>query len=347
MAYIGVDLHQNSVTTCRLEADGTETFATWPLTAAELERFCLTLDADDELAVEATGNSAWFRDEVLPCVGRVVVVNPRQFQIIRKSVKKTDKNDARALALFLSKDMLPETRLKTKPEGELASLVQTRDLLVKQRTRLLNKIHALYNRHGIKLRKEGLASRKRLMALGGEPFSALEQVELEIVRDQALSLTAALAKIDAEIETAASTMDGFEGLTSIKGVGARSAAVFLSGLGDMSDFATPDKLAAYIGIVPRVSQSNETDNRGRITKAGNRLVRTTLVQCTLSAIRYSPYLRSFYTQIKDRRGAGKAIIATARKLLTIIYNTLKNHWVFEDFAKFKLANQPLVAGQTS
>jgi transposase len=236
MAYIGVDLHQNSVTTCRLDADGSESLATWPLTPDALERFCLTLDADDELAVEATGNSAWFRDEVISCV-----VNPRQFQIIRKSVKKTDKNDARALALFLSKDMLPETRLKTKPEGELASLVHTRDLLVKQRTRLLNKIHALYNRHGLKLKKEGLGSKKRLMALGGEPFSALEQVELEIVRDQALSLTTALARIDEEIETAARKLDGFEGLTSIKGIGARSAAVFLSGLGNMSDFETPDR----------------------------------------------------------------------------------------------------------
>jgi transposase len=347
MAYIGVDLHQNSVTTCRREADGTESFETWAITPEALERFCLSLDADDELAVEATGNSAWFRDEVLPCVGRVVVVNPRQFQIIRKSVKKTDKNDARALALFLSKDMLPETRLKTKPEGELASLVQTRDLLVKQRTRLLNKIHALYNRHGIKLKKEGLASKKRLMALGGDPFSALEQVELEIVRDQALSLTAALVRIDAEIEGAAKDMDGFEGLTSIKGVGARSAAVFLSGLGNMADFETPDKLAAYVGIVPRVSQSNETDNRGRITKAGNRLVRTTLVQCTLIAVRYSPYLRDYYQRLKERRGSGKAIIATARKLLTIIYNTLKNHWVFDDFTTFSIRENPIPAGQTS
>jgi transposase len=262
-------------------------------------------------------------------------------------VKKTDRNDARALALFLSKDMLPETRLKTKPEGELASLVHTRDLLVKQRTRLLNKIHALHNRHGIKLKKEGLASKKRLLALGGDPFSAIEQVELEIVRDQALSLTAALSRIDEEIEAAASTMDGFEGLTSIKGVGARSAAVFLSGLGNMADFETPDKLAAYVGIVPRVSQSNETDNRGRITKAGNRLVRTTLVQCTLIAVRYSPYLRDYYQRLKQRRGSGKAIIATARKLLTIIYNTLKNGWVFNDFTTFNIRENHIPARQTS
>jgi hypothetical protein len=100
-------------------------------------------------------------------------------------------------------------------------------------------------------------------------------------------------------------------------------------------------------IVPRVSQSNETDNRGRITKRGNRLLRSTLVQCTLVAVRYSPYLKSFYNRIKDRRGTGKAIIATARKLLTIIYDTLKNGWVFSDFTTFSRSAPALAAGQSS
>ncbi|MDD4937128.1 MAG: IS110 family transposase [Acidiphilium sp.] len=347
MAFIGVDLHQNSFTVCRREAGGTESFETYQLARADLDRFCATLDADDEIAVEATGNSAWFRDEVAPCVGRVAVVNPRQFQVIRKSVSKTDRNDARALALFLSKDMLPETRLKSKAETELGSPVHTRDLLVKQRTRLLNKIHALFNRHGVKLKKEGLASKRRLLALEIERFSALEQVELRVVRDQALSLTAAIADLDAEIRTAAQGLDGFDSLVSIKGIGPRAAAVFLSGIGKVDDFESADKLAAYLGIVPRVSQSNETDNRGRITKRGNKLMRTTLVQCTLIAIRYSGYLNAYYRRIRERRGSGKAIIATARKFLGIIYNTLKNKWVFEDFTSFKIANGPITAGQSS
>ena len=94
-------------------------------------------------------------------------------------------------------------------------------------------------------------------------------------------------------------------------------------IGNINDFKDADKLAAYVGMVPRVSQSNETDNRGRITKRRNKLVRTTLVQCTLIAIRYSGYLNAFYRRIKDRRGASKTIIATARKLLAIIYQTLK------------------------
>ena len=347
MAYIGVDLHQNSFTVCRLGLDGREKLETRQLCRTDMDSFCLSLDADDEIALEATGNSAWFYSEVVSCVGRVVVVNPKQFQVIRKSVKKTDRNDARALAFFLSKDMLPETRVKTSAESELASLTHTRDLLVKQRTRLLNKIHALFNRHGIKLKKESLSSKRRLAGLEIGRFSALEQVELKVVRDQALSLTAAVAELDREIEKAAGAMDGYDSLVSIKGIGPRAAAVFLSGIGDIDDFGDADKLAAYLGIVPRVSQSNETDNRGRITKRGNKLVRTTLVQCTLIAIRYSGYLNAFYRRIKDRRGSGKAIIATARKLLAIIYETLKNKWVFEDFTTFKRADNPIHAGQTS
>lgn len=336
MAFIGVDLHTNSFTICRLEADGSEAFQTFHLSAQALEQFCQSLDAEDELAVEATGNTAWFCDEVRPCVGRIVVVNPRQFKVIRNSVKKTDRNDARALAFFLSKDMLPETRLKSTRESEMASLTHTRDMLVKQRTMLLNGIHAMFVRHGMKPKKEGLASKKRLRELDISRFTPLEQIELGVLCDQALSLTETLNRLDKAIEKAASAMKGFEELTSIKGIGARSAAILLAGIGNVEDFPDADKLAAYVGIVPKVSRTNETVHHGRITKRGNKLIRTTLVQCTLIAIRYSGYLNSHYQRVKERRGVGKAIIATARKLLSIIYDTLKNGWIFDDFPNFKI-----------
>ncbi|HZT30126.1 MAG TPA: transposase, partial [Bryobacteraceae bacterium] len=111
----------------------------------------------------------------------------------------------------------------------------------------------------------------------------------------------------------------------------------LSVIGDINDFADEGKLAAYFGIVPRVSNSNQTERSGRITKRGSKLGRTALVQCALIAQRYSPYLKRHYEQVKARRGTGKAIIALARKLLGIIYRTLKNKWVFEDFPSFVLA----------
>src|SRR4029453_5377017 len=106
--------------------------------------------------------------------------------------------------------------------------------------------------------------------------------------------------------------------------------------GDIHDFADEGKLAAYFGIVPRVSNSNETERSGRITKQGRKLGGTALGQGALIAQRYSPYLKRYYEQVKARRGTGKAIIALARKLLGIIYRTLKNNWIFEDFPNFVL-----------
>jgi transposase len=134
-----------------------------------------------------------------------------------------------------------------------------------------------------------------------------------------------------------SKLKGYENLVSIKGIGARAAGILLSVIGPVSDFESEDKLASYFGIVPRVSNSNETIQHGRITKRGSKLGRTTLVQCALVAKRYSPYLEKFYQRLKAKKGAGKAIIATARKFLGIIYRTLKNSWVFVDFPNFLLA----------
>jgi transposase len=110
----------------------------------------------------------------------------------------------------------------------------------------------------------------------------------------------------------------------------------LSAIVNFNDFADEGKLASYFGLVPKVSNSNETERHGRITKQGNKLARTTLVQCALIAKRYSPYLSQFYNRIQAKRGSGKAIVATAKKLLGIIYHTLKNGWIFEDFPNFVL-----------
>ena len=111
----------------------------------------------------------------------------------------------------------------------------------------------------------------------------------------------------------------------------------------MGDFSSTDKFSAYIRIVPRIKPTIGE----RITKWSNKLVRTTLVQCTLIAIRYSGYLNSFYQHIKKRRDSGAAMIETKKKLLTIIYHTLKDCWVFDDFTQFKIKQNQLYNGQLS
>jgi len=336
MRYFGVDLHTNSFTVCIRNGSGKEKLETYRM--SELKRFLHTLKDTDVLAVEATGNTRFFVDMVKPYVKDAIVVDPNKFKVIKSSIKKTDKNDARLLSWFLSKDMLPEARLKDKKQAQISSLVGTRDKLVKLRTTLFNKIHNILNHHGIKSNKEAFSSEKGLDKVLAMDFDMIVKVELKVLVEQIRSLTDGIRKLDVQIKEAGSNMKGHENLTSIKGIGAKSATVLLSVIGDIRDFADSDKLASYFGIVPRVSNSNETEHHSRITKRGSKIGRTTLVQCTLIAKRYSPYLQKFYEKIRRRRGTGKAIIATARKLLGIIYETLKNNWIFEDFPNFVLAN---------
>jgi transposase len=336
MSYLGVDLHSNSFTVCYRNSGGKERIATYEI--RKLGQFLKNLRKHDELAVEATGNTAWFVEQISGRVSRVVVVDPHQFKVIRKSVKKTDKHDAKTLAFFLSKDMLPEARMKSKENAQLHSLAGTRDKLVKQRTALINKIHNVLNSHGMKYKKESLSSEKHLTKVLSFDWDVIVHVELEVLAEQIRSLTKSIRKLDEQMSEHGKNLKGHKNLASIKGIGERSATVLLSVIDDVNDFADEDKLAAYFGMVPRVSDSNETVRHGRITKNGSKIGRTTLVQCTLVAKRYSPYLRQYYERIKRHRGSGKAIIATARKFLGIIYQTLKNDWIFEDFPNFVIAN---------
>jgi transposase len=333
--YIGIDLHRRKFTCCvRLESGG-NSLSEWSL--ERLPQFVKKLRPTDEVAVEVTGNTRLFHEAVAPHVARVVVVDPNQFRVISHSVKKTDPNEARNLALYLAKGLLPEVRMKEKPQAEVASLTQTRDRLVKLRTALKNKVNNLLSARGIELEKEDLSSEKGLCRVLEQPLEGLAQVEREILVEQIRSLNGSIARLERVIEEAGSKLRGYNNLTSIKGIGSLGASILLSVIGNVKDFPEEGKLAAYFGIVPRVQNSNETEHSGRITKRGSKLGRTILVQCALIAKRYSPYLDRFYERIRARRGTGKAIIALARKFLGIIYYTLKNGWIFEDFPNFVLA----------
>lgn len=333
--FIGIDLHRNQFTCCiRLENERTY-LSEWKL--ADLAKWVKKLRPSDEVAVEMTGNTRLFYDAVAPYVARVVVVDTNQFRIISQSVKKTDPHDARALSLYLSKGLLPEVRMKDKEHGQLASLTQTRDTLVKLRTALKNKVNNILAARGLNLAKEALSSEKKLDEVLSLPFEEIVRIELRVIIEQIRSLNKSIAELERTIDDAGSKLEGHKNLNSIKGIGKITSAILLSVIGDINDFPDEHRLASYFGIVPRVSNSNETERSGRIHKRGSKLGRTALVQSALIAANYSPYLKNFYERVKARRGAGKAIIALARKFLGIIYRTLKNKWVFEDFPNFVLA----------
>jgi transposase len=95
--HIGVDLHRNCFTACTRLGNGRNYLSEWRI--EQLPKFVSKLRSSDEVAVEVTGNTRLFHDAVAPHVKRVVAVNASQFKVITQSVKKTDPNDARNLAL--------------------------------------------------------------------------------------------------------------------------------------------------------------------------------------------------------------------------------------------------------
>jgi len=335
--FIGVDLHKNSFRVCYYKSETDYEFKTYHVSKTGLEAFKKSLKKSDEVAVESTGNTGFFTREIEGAVKRIRIVNPIQFKVISNSVKKTDDEDAMTIAKFLSKDMIPEVRMRSKEQAQISSLIGTRDKFVKLRTALKNKVHNILNANGIVSRTEMFSGKKGLEQVLNMDLEDSYRFEIELIVDQIKNLNEAINRIDDELKDRGSKLDGHKNLKSIKGISDTGATIFINTIGDINDFKDEKALFSYFGIVPRVHISNETIHYGRITKMGNKIARTALVQSTLVAIRYSPYLRSFYDKIKAKKGGGKAIIATSRKMLGIIYKTLNNNWVFEDFTQFKLA----------
>jgi transposase len=156
MRYIGVDLHTTQITVCYLKTRDEFRFEKYQL--EEIDQFVAELEETDEIAVEATGNTRWFAGQVERRVRRIVIVNPREFEVVKKSVKKTDKRDALNLARFLAVDMLPEVRPKSEQAEVVQRMNETRTKFVRLKTVLMNKIHALAVSRGRKLKRESLGS---------------------------------------------------------------------------------------------------------------------------------------------------------------------------------------------
>ncbi|MGH7270787.1 MAG: IS110 family transposase [Polyangiaceae bacterium] len=119
-------------------------------------------------------------------------------------------------------------------------------------------------------------------------------------------------------------------LTTIDGVGEATAARLIAALGDPSDFRSPEALAAYVGLVPRVSHSGKrTPKRGALHPVGNAKLRAKLWMPILVAVRKNAWLKAFYDRLIAKGKPPKvALTAAMRKLLTAVYSVAKNRKPF-------------------
>jgi transposase len=331
----GIDLHKSNFVVCFLGEDDTIKLQTYPLTDPGLTTFCRGLRPDDQMAVETAQNAYYFYDRIHPLVNKVVLVDPYRFAVIAKSKKKTDRHDAITLARFLKLGWLPTVPIPNEKIRHLRQLCQARENLVQMATQLKNMGHAALVRNGIALKHaalNSLGSRRRLARLTG--LTALDQQILGVALRQLDALNREIDVLETEILRLGKDLPGVPRLLQIRGLSPLTAIILLAEIGDIAWFESSKQLAAYAGLAASVRQSGTTDRHGKITKQGRKRLRTIAIRTVLAMVngKRTP-LMDFYARKKQEKGSGKALCATARKLLTIIFVMLKrdlDYWYLED-----------------
>ena len=143
-------------------------------------------------------------------------------------------------------------------------------------------------------------------------------------------LRSRLKRLDKDMSETLARHDVGTLLTTIDGVGETTAARLVAALGDPSDFRSPEALAAYVGLVPRVSHSGKrTPKHGALHPMGNASLRAKLWMPVLTAVRKNPWLKAFYDRLIANGKLPKvALTAAMRKLLAAVYSVAKSRKPF-------------------
>ena len=326
MLYAGLDVHKRVVQAAVIDDAGqtvcSERFA---MDRELLERFAQRrLGPECKVALEATTNT-WAIVAILePLCNEVVVSNPLRTKAIAESRVKTDKVDAMVLAQLLRSDFIPrvwkpddETRRQRRQTTRRACL--THDL-----TRVKNRIHSILHQRLIDYEGD-------LFAKKGRAF--LRSLDLD--DDAMLTLRSEMSlleHIESDIAELKHSMqrEGYENarvrlLLTLPGVDVAVAQALLSTIGDVSRFRSADHAAAYLGLAPSTKQSADNCYHGPITRHGNPHARWLLVQAAQHVSRHPGPLGVFFRKIATRKNRNVAVVACARKLVTIAWHMLRNN----------------------
>ena len=248
------------------------------------------------------------------------MVHPLQCKAIASARLKNDKVDAATLAQLLRADLLPEAWIAPPQVRQLRALLRHRAQLVRLRTLLRNRIHAILADHGHG-RPAGCWS-----GPGRQWLASLElpAVSRQVIDDDLALIDAVeepVGRLDREARRQARSDPRVQVLTQLPGVGEFTALVLLAEIGDITRFGSARKLASWAGLTPTVRGSDRTVRHGHISKQGPTWARWVLCQAAQTARRH-PDFAPGYQAITRRRGKKIATTAIARKLLTRAYHLL-------------------------
>src|SRR6266516_689813 len=244
---------------------------------------------------------------------------------------KTDRVDCWVLAELARRELVPEIWLPdpaTRAERERARF---RLHLVKHRSSLKNRVHAILFQHGIPNGHSdlfGVAGRRLLERLTlPEPWASTVKASVALID----TLDEQITCCERELRVLGADRAYIPLLLTCPGIGWVLAYTIASEIGDITRFASPRKLVGYTGLCPRVDQSGERDRRGPLRKNGPNYLRWALVEAAHTAgrdPRYRPIVERMRARHGKKRGSKIAAIEIGRRLSEAIWHMLTKNQPF-------------------
>jgi len=362
----GIDVHKRFLVATISDKTGykkTEKFSNEIEPLLQLREWILE-EHCEAVAFESTGEYWYSLYDVLQGYVEIIVANAYHIKWIPG--KKTDIIDSEWIAELALNDLISPSRILPKEQREIRSLTRLREKLVKERTDHKNRVHKVLDSACIRLSailsdifgKSGLMVLKYIIsgATIDEIIKKLprryqsrtdeikEAIQSQLSDRQMMQLQTSLIMIE-HLNTKIKELEQvilnelrknrreLQILMSVPGIGYIGATTLLAEVGDIRDFQSPDKLAKWAGITPRVYQSADKLHTGSITKQGSKHLRWILIEIAHACVRSkNSKIRSFFDRIFARSGYKKAIVAVARKILKLVWHLLSNDELFENEA---------------
>jgi transposase len=326
---IGVDMGDRSHAICALDAAGEIIDERKITNTRESLRRLSKKHPGARIIIEVGSHSPW-TSRLLQGLGHeVIVANPRKLRAIYQNDRKSDELDARMLAKIGRLD--PSLLYPIAHQGEEAQRdllgVKLRNSLVRQRVDAISSVRFTLKSLGHRLppsNTNGFAkcARNGLEVIGQPELLETIEPSLQVIE----LLTEKIKEFDKKIEVLCEKKYPETGLLrQIAGVGPITALTYRLVVDSPERFESSRDVGAYFGLVPKRDQSGELDKELRISKAGNKYMRTLLVgaaQYILGPFGPDSDLRRRGLILAERGGRGakkKAVVATARKLSVVMH----------------------------